>query len=176
MKITTMMLWCVPSLLVACERPPAASTRELGLANRAADPEAAVAGELVRAPSEEAELVWSDQPAPDPDADEDGDGFTVAVDVDDRDPFTHPGARDEPCDGVDQDDDGIDPCPADSDGDGIVEGPDCDDGDPGVSPRALEIPCNGVDENCNGLDACAADDEDGAVDHGDADPRDPGVQ
>ena len=111
---------------------------------------------------------------PDPDADLDGDGFSARDDADDHDPFTYPGAREQPCNGADEDGDGFDWCPPDVDGDGVVEGPDCDDLDPDVGPLANEVFCNGIDENCDGQDSCDRD-GDGVLDDQDPDPDDPDV-
>lgn len=168
---TTIMLVSYVVLLSACDRAQQPVARQLAMGEARGAQDAVVLEEGVEIVGEPAELIWLDVPEFHPAADEDGDGFATDVDVDDRDPFTHPGARDEPCDGVDQDDDGTDYCPPDADGDGIVETADCNDLDPTISPMAREVPCNGVDENCNGIDDCDTD-RDGVQDDVDADPRD----
>ncbi|MCB9663937.1 MAG: FG-GAP repeat protein [Alphaproteobacteria bacterium] len=87
--------------------------------------------------------------------DADGDGAALPADCDDDDPATRPGAPEQLADGVDQDCDGREACPADHDGDGRggsdtvlvpvdagCEGTpgaaprrdDCDDDDPDVGP------------------------------------------
>jgi hypothetical protein len=104
------------------------------------------------------------------------------LDVGPRAVFVHPGAPEDPADGVDQDCDGEDACFADLDLDGFggttlidagdlscVDDPgerpsieDCDDGDPDRSPAEFERPGDGVDQNCDGVDACYEDqDQDG---------------
>ncbi len=87
--------------------------------------------------------------------DADGDGFLAcdpdpeAVDCDDSDAAAHPGAPEEPYDGVDQDCDGDDVVDVDGDG---VPGPDedCDDEDPDVFPGAAEVCDDGADNDCDG--------------------------
>ena len=87
--------------------------------------------------------------------DEDGDGYLTcdpdpsAADCDDGDADSHPGASEEPYDGVDQDCDGEDVVDVDGDG---VPGPDedCDDEDPGVLPGAPEICDDAIDNDCDG--------------------------
>ena len=87
--------------------------------------------------------------------DEDGDGFLAcdpdpeAADCDDGDADSHPGAPEEPYDGVDQDCDGEDV--VDVDGDGVPgPGEDCDDEAPDVFPGADEVCDDGVDNDCDG--------------------------
>lgn len=125
----------------------------------------------------EVEVVWveSDPPIPENPDDQDLDGYTTEEDTDDTDPFRYPGARDVPCDGIDQDDDGLDLCFPDLDRDGYPADVDCDDGDPGIQPFVIDSECDGIDENCNGFDECDSD-GDGALDHVDPDPRDPAVR
>lgn len=106
--------------------------------------------------------------------DVDGDGWPGGLDADDADPFTYPGAVEQPCDGVDQDGNGFDDCPLDVDQDGARDNVDCDDLDPAIGPLVPEVRCNGRDENCNGRDECDRD-GDGALDDGDLEPDDPSI-
>lgn len=107
--------------------------------------------------------------------DADGDGFTRIEDQDDENPFAHPGAYEMPCNGVDEDGDTVDDCPADADGDGVSVTHDCDDLDVRIGPFMSEVPCDGVDQNCDGRDDCDRD-EDGVDDADDLDPDDPNVR
>ncbi len=112
------------------------------------------------------------------DANEDGDGDGVTVwggDCDDGDPTVHPGADDDPCDGLDTDCDGFLDEITDLDGDGytVCDGDcddldpsldltdadqdgysscngECDDGNPGIHPGADDLFCDGVDSACDG--------------------------
>jgi len=111
---------------------------------------------------------------PEDPVDLDGDSYRAEFDADDEDPSVHPEASDYPCDGIDQDGDGRDPCSPDLDGDGIRAVDDCDDLDPAIGPLASETRCNGVDENCDGVDDCDRD-GDGTLDAHDPDPEDPNV-
>jgi hypothetical protein len=104
--------------------------------------------------------------------DEDGDGFEADDDPDDADAEVHPILREQPCNGRDEDGDGLDQCPPDVDGDGAHGGVDCDDLDPDVGPLARETRCDGLDQNCDGHDLCDRD-RDGVVDWDDAAPGDP---
>jgi hypothetical protein len=101
-------------------------------------------------------------------ADGDGDGFCHGLscepgltpgDCDDADPWAHPGAPDEPYDGVDADCDGVDPTDVDGDGADAVEagGADCDDADPGIHPGAADAACDGIDSDCDGADPTDGD-------------------
>jgi hypothetical protein len=93
-------------------------------------------------------------------ADADHDGFDLPADCDDRNAGAHPGAREVPYDGVDQDCDGADLVDADRDGHAAVElgGDDCDDRHPGVAPGRPELCGDGVDQDCDGADLpCPAD-------------------
>jgi len=82
--------------------------------------------------------------------DDDQDGFTVAAgDCDDDEPAIHPGARDVPGDGIDQDCFGGDSLDFDQDG---HEKDDCDDENPAIHPGRLEIVLDGIDQNCDGSD------------------------
>lgn len=107
--------------------------------------------------------------------DVDGDGFSRLEDHDDENPLAHPGAYDIPCNGVDEDGDTVDDCPADADGDGVLVTHDCDDLDVRIGPFMTEIACDGVDQNCDGRDDCDRDD-DGVDDADDLDPDDPNVR
>ncbi|MCK6502679.1 putative metal-binding motif-containing protein [Myxococcota bacterium] len=87
------------------------------------------------------------------DLDGDDDGWTVADgDCDDADPAVHPGAADEPYDGLDSDCDGV--SDFDWDGDGFDSdaygGDDCDDADASVHPGAPDDPYDGQDDDCAG--------------------------
>lgn len=113
---------------------------------------------------------------PDPPAseDRDGDGFVAAQDPDDDNPFAHPGAREIPCNGADEDGDTVDDCPADVDGDGVRATHDCDELDARIGPFMPEVSCDGIDQNCDGRDDCDGDD-DGLDDADDPAPDDPAV-
>lgn len=92
-------------------------------------------------------------------------------DCDDTDSNVHPAADEAVGDGVDEDCDGFELCPADSDGDGCaglgVEATvdlrcgargcaaDCDDDNPDVHPGADEVAGDGVDQDCDGIDTPA---------------------
>ena len=130
-------------------------------------------------------LVHGEAP---PCTDADGDGYGdpgtpncdagPEADCDDADASVHPGANEDPCDGIDSDCDGTLDELGDADGDGysLCQG-DCDDSDPSAHPGASEI-CDGVDNNCNGsLPAGEADaDADGQmVCEGDCDDLDAAV-
>ncbi|MEM9489509.1 MAG: putative metal-binding motif-containing protein, partial [Myxococcota bacterium] len=113
--------------------------------------------------------------------DVDGDGFTADEDCDDENRFTYPGA-DEPCDGVDNNCDGVIDEPFDQDGDffSTCNG-DCSDNDPTTFLGAPEIP-DGLDNDCDGIadnnNNMADDDGDGYDEtHGDCndDPNNGGA-
>lgn len=106
--------------------------------------------------------------------DEDGDGVRTGLDLDDLDPDVGAVSDEIPCSGVDEDGDGVDPCPADMDGDGARADVDCDDLDATRGPFAVEARCNDEDENCDGWDDCDQD-EDGLLDWADPDPNQPAI-
>jgi hypothetical protein len=81
---------------------------------------------------------------------------------------------DQPCDGVDGDGDGIDPCEEDLDHDGFPASNDCDDQDPRRNMDMAETWCDGIDQNCNGFDDCDSD-ADGTLDPFDCAPLDPAI-
>jgi len=85
--------------------------------------------------------------------DVDGDGYSVADgDCDDNDPAVHPGAPDEPYDGLDSNCDGL--SDFDWDGDGFDSaaygGDDCNDADASIHPGASDTPYDGIDQDCAG--------------------------
>ncbi|MCB9677710.1 MAG: putative metal-binding motif-containing protein [Alphaproteobacteria bacterium] len=103
-------------------------------------------------------------------------GSTNTWDCDDTDALTHPGAVEQPGDGVDQSCDGSEVCYVDLDGDGdgsdsgatvisadldcldgseAATGTDCDDGDASIYGGAPEVANDGVDQDCNGFDLTA---------------------
>jgi hypothetical protein len=110
----------------------------------------------------------------------DGDGVIDAAyggsDCDDTDASVLPGAPDAPCDGVDQDCDGLDADDADGDGAGCAT--DCDDGDPERFPGREDVPYDGVDQDCDGYDTVDVDGDGHAWDGvggTDCDDEDPAI-
>ena len=90
-----------------------------------------------------------------PAVDGDGDGYTAGDDCDDTDPDVHPGAAENPSDGVDNNcNDQIDEDPGaiDSDGDGYTGADDCNEGDPNINAGAEDDSADGTDQNCDGVD------------------------
>jgi hypothetical protein len=83
-----------------------------------------------------------------PDTDLDNDGYPAGPDCNDRDPAVHPGARDVPHNGRDEDCRGGDNL--DGDNDGHPAGPDCNDRNHAIHPHAGEVTGNWVDEDCDG--------------------------
>jgi hypothetical protein len=94
-------------------------------------------------------------------ADADGDGYSVTCgDCKDNAAAINPGAVDVPCNGIDENCDGVDAGGADNDHDGYYANcgvVDCNDNNAAVHPGATEV-CNGIDDNCdNRIDDIDAD-------------------
>ena len=114
---------------------------------------------------------------------------TASTDCDDTDASVSPGASEVLDDGIDQDCDGLESCPADADGDGyaaeggvsvsstdldcvdrgeatgVTPATDCDDADATVNPGAVEVVADGIDEDCDAAELCYDDDDDdGSID------------
>ena len=112
------------------------------------------------------------------DRDQDGVASVASggADCNDGDPAVHPGAVEEPGDGIDNDcSDGDAPCDADADGELVPAcgGADCDDRN-SLVPADVEV-CDGIDTDCDGVtpddeldadgdgaSACEGDCDDGA--------------
>jgi hypothetical protein len=116
------------------------------------------------------------------DLDSDKDGYTRGRgDCDDANPLIHPGAKEIPYDGIDQDCDGKDLTDVDADGYPGTKagGDDCDDNNPNVHPGAKEVCGDGIDQDCSGKDlGCDDRDEDGdgvSKNDGDCDDKDKNV-
>ena len=94
--------------------------------------------------------TWYSQPdSATPLLDQDQDGYAADEDCDDNDAAIHPGAEEEPYDGLDNDCDEASP-DDDLDQDGYDLEQDCDDGDASLNPGAEER-CDGVDNDCDGV-------------------------
>ncbi|MCB9742148.1 MAG: FG-GAP repeat protein [Alphaproteobacteria bacterium] len=109
---------------------------------------------------------------PDAAKDPDQDGHSFATDCESWDADAHPGAEEQPYNGVDDDCDPDTP-DDDLDGDGFIAAEDCDDADPARAPDAEEQPYNGVDDDC---DPDTPDDDldgDGFIAAEDCDDADP---
>lgn len=186
-KPTLLVVWTV----MACSSRPEVSERALALEEEAEAlapeaelvepepegldaPEAVVVLRREDLPSEVVEAIVLPTEEEAAEDDLDGDGVVAENDMDDENRVL-PAAFEVPCNGVDDDGDGLDACSPDLDGDGVRADLDCDDGDSGTSPLAPDLHCNGVDENCNGFDECDRD-EDGTLDRDDPDPDDPDVR
>ena len=92
--------------------------------------------------------------------DEDGDGWTVGQgDCQDNIDYVNPGAEELPCDGIDNDCDGVQDNDADGDGYDCQEwgGDDCDDADSAVHPGAEDECGDGLDMDCDGDGECDCD-------------------
>jgi hypothetical protein len=120
----------------------------------------------------------SDQPDASLGPDDDGDGYTVAQgDCNDHDATIHPGAPD-PCDGVDNNCNGMIDENYDMDHDGFTTcNGDCADNDPTSYPGATEV-VDGRDNDCDGIvdnhTNSYDDDGDGYTeDQGDCNDNDP---
>jgi hypothetical protein len=102
------------------------------------------------------------RPTPD---DQDGDRSPASLDCDDHDYYRSHWRNDAPCNGVDENCNGVDDCgPPDVDRDGDPDSTDCAPEDPAISKHGLELICDGIDQDCDGLDPCDRD--------GDREPED----
>jgi len=175
--MTAVLLAALSSVAACVGDPTDVRSREAAVLDEAAD--APAGADRAPPPREPGTLGtgWAEEVTETDPVDErdlDHDGVIADLDPDDESAVAFPGATEIPCNGADENGDGVDSCPIDVDGDGAASDIDCDDLDPAVGPLAVEAQCNGRDENCDGIDDCD-EDGDGVVDAYDPDPADPGI-